>query len=164
MPVEGRDIGKITLVKETDSMTQNIGKYLTPTLARIADLSERQSDMQFKQLMHHINASSLRQCFEKLDRNAAIGSDGISKDQYEINNWSFESRFYCIIETETGESYSDKIVTSYIRENKDCTGKVLGSVVYSVERGILYLSTTQRLAGGKLELVTMDGKGFPTSR
>lgn len=85
MPVEGRDIGKIDFVKETEPMTQNVGKYLNPALARIADLSGRQPDMQFRQLMHHINELSLRQCFEKLDRNAAIGSDGVSKDQYEQN-------------------------------------------------------------------------------
>lgn len=64
-------------------MTQNIGKYLSTKLARIADLSARHPDMQFRQLMHHINEGSLRQCFEQLDRRAAVGSDGISKDQYE---------------------------------------------------------------------------------
>jgi group II intron reverse transcriptase/maturase len=85
MPVEGRSIGKIALAGETEEMTQNIPTYLTTELARIAYLSERDRDMVFKQLMHHINKDALQKCFDKLDRKAASGSDGITKDQYGQN-------------------------------------------------------------------------------
>lgn len=66
-------------------MTQNIPHYLTTKLARIAELSERDPDSVFRQLMHHFNKDTLQKCFHKLDRKAARGSDGITKDQYEQN-------------------------------------------------------------------------------
>ena len=66
-------------------MTQNIPTYLTTKLARIAELSECEPDKVFSQLMHHFDRDTLQMCFNKLDRKAARGSDGIAKDQYEQN-------------------------------------------------------------------------------
>jgi len=80
--VEGRVIGEVGLAREIDLMTQNIKEYLTPKLARIAYVSARNPEMEFSQLMHHFNRESLQKCFNKLDRKAASGSDGITKDRY----------------------------------------------------------------------------------
>ena len=83
MSAEERDIGKIDLAEETEVMTQSMQSHLSTKLARIAELSERDPTMVFEQLIHHFNEDTLKKCFDKLDRKAARGSDGITKDQYE---------------------------------------------------------------------------------
>lgn len=85
MPVEGRDIGKIDLAEDTEAMTQSIPTNLSTKLARIAELSERDPNRVFEQLMHHFNQGALQKCFDMLDRKAARGSDGVTKCQYEQN-------------------------------------------------------------------------------
>jgi len=59
--------------------------YADPELAKIAWLSSQNSAQVYHSLMHHINAASLRSCFEKLDGQKAIGVDKISKEIYGSN-------------------------------------------------------------------------------
>lgn len=54
-------------------------------LRRIAWLSERDRHKQFDSLMHHINESSLRECFYQLSGDKAVGADGVTKAEYEAN-------------------------------------------------------------------------------
>jgi len=54
-------------------------------LRRIAWLSERDKHKQFDCLMHHINATSLRECFYQLSGDRAVGADGITKADYTAN-------------------------------------------------------------------------------
>ena len=75
----------IDLAEETEVMTQSMPTCLSTKLARIAELSERDPDKVFEQLMHHFNKGALQKCFDMLDRKAACGSDGITMDQYEQN-------------------------------------------------------------------------------
>ncbi|MGZ4856947.1 MAG: reverse transcriptase domain-containing protein [Methanobacteriaceae archaeon] len=60
--------------------------YTTATkLKRIAFLSERDAHKQFNSLMHHFNEESLKECFNMLDWNKAVGVDGINKERYAQN-------------------------------------------------------------------------------
>lgn len=54
-------------------------------LRRIAWLSERDKDKQFDCLMHHINETSLKECFYQLSGDKAVGVDGITKEEYGKN-------------------------------------------------------------------------------
>lgn len=49
---------------------------------RISQLSAANEEMVFDQLMHHFDEQSLQQCYHRLDRKAASGSDGVTKTQY----------------------------------------------------------------------------------
>ncbi|MBF8264074.1 MAG: RNA-directed polymerase [Parachlamydiales bacterium] len=54
-------------------------------LNRITWLSEQDPDKKFECLMHLFNAESLRECFHELDKNKAVGIDGINKTAYAVN-------------------------------------------------------------------------------
>jgi group II intron reverse transcriptase/maturase len=54
-------------------------------LRRIAWLSGRDKHKQFDSLMHHINETSLRECFYQLSGDRAVGADGITKADYATN-------------------------------------------------------------------------------
>lgn len=51
-------------------------------LKRIAWLSARDKGKQFNCLMHHFNDESLAECFQQLDGNKAVGTDGVTKACY----------------------------------------------------------------------------------
>jgi RNA-directed DNA polymerase len=46
-------------------------------LKRIAWLSKQDPDKEFECLMHLFNQESLKDCFHQLDKNKAVGIDGI---------------------------------------------------------------------------------------
>jgi RNA-directed DNA polymerase len=54
-------------------------------LNRIAWLSEQDSSKTFECLMHLFNKESLLECFHGLDKNKAVGIDGIDKTRYAEN-------------------------------------------------------------------------------
>lgn len=62
--------------------TTDFHKITTTKLQRITWLSRRDSEKEFRCLMHHFNEESLRECFNMLDANRAVGTDGISKAIY----------------------------------------------------------------------------------
>jgi RNA-directed DNA polymerase len=51
-------------------------------LSRIAFLSSRDPQKQFRSLMHHFNEDSLKDCFNELDGKKAVGIDGMNKEAY----------------------------------------------------------------------------------
>lgn len=57
----------------------------TTKLQRIAQLSEREPQRTFINLMHIFNEDSLKECFNMLDGKKAIGVDGITKNMYSQN-------------------------------------------------------------------------------
>ena len=58
-------------------------QYTTTTkLTRIAQLSQGDTSKQFHCLMHHYNVDSLRDCFQELDGQKALGIDGVNKNDY----------------------------------------------------------------------------------
>jgi len=54
-------------------------------LRRIAWLSEQDKQKHFDRLIHHINVSSLKECFNQMSGSKAIGIDGVTKEEYEAN-------------------------------------------------------------------------------
>ena len=54
-------------------------------LRRIAWLSGKDEHKEFDRLMHHINESSLKECFYQLSGNKAVGVDRVTKAEYEAN-------------------------------------------------------------------------------
>lgn len=54
-------------------------------LRRIAWLSGMDAHKEFDSLMHHINESSLKECFYQLSGNKAVGADGVTKAEYEVS-------------------------------------------------------------------------------
>src|ERR1700735_2666470 len=51
-------------------------------LERIAWLSGRDKTKEFRQLMHHFNETSLKECYYELKGNRAVGTDGVTKTKY----------------------------------------------------------------------------------
>ena len=64
-------------MKATDFQSQT-----RTELDRIAWLSATKPSMRFNSLMHHYDRNALEACFNKLDRNKAVGTDGVDKQQY----------------------------------------------------------------------------------
>lgn len=60
-------------------------QYTDTELTKIMWLSAQDPQQEFTSLMHHINVTSLRNCFNKLDGKKAKGADGITKEQYGEN-------------------------------------------------------------------------------
>ncbi len=54
-------------------------------LALISGHAQRDPDFQFTSLAHLLNASYLRDCYKSLNRNKAVGIDGVSKEEYGKN-------------------------------------------------------------------------------
>ena len=54
-------------------------------LRRIAWLSGMDEHKEFDSLMHHVNQSSLKECFHQLSGDKAVGADGVTKAEYEAN-------------------------------------------------------------------------------
>lgn len=57
-------------------------------LERIAWLSQQDPGKEFECLMHLFNQESLIECFNELDKNKAIGADGVTKMAYGANLYS----------------------------------------------------------------------------
>ena len=54
-------------------------------LERISQLSKEKPDMVFTSVYHFINKDLLRQCHEEMDGKKAVGTDGITKEEYSRN-------------------------------------------------------------------------------
>lgn len=64
-------------------------KMTNTKLKRVAELSKLDPKKEFSCLMHYFNDGSLLDCFEQLDKNKAVGIDGVRKGDYEkdlVNN------------------------------------------------------------------------------
>lgn len=64
-------------------------KMTNTKLKRVAELSKLDPKKEFTCLMHYFNFESLLDCFQQLDKNKAVGIDGVSKADYEkdlVNN------------------------------------------------------------------------------
>lgn len=66
-------------------MGQQSHSATTTKLNRIAWLSKQDSQKEFECLMHLFNQESLIECFHELDKNKAVGVDGITKMAYGAN-------------------------------------------------------------------------------
>lgn len=66
-------------------MGQQSHSATTTKLNRIAWLSKQDSKKEYECLMHLFNQESLIECFHELDKDKAVGVDGITKTAYEAN-------------------------------------------------------------------------------
>lgn len=55
---------------------------MSPELARVAELARQNAQMAFRSLAHLIDEAALRRAFERLRKDAAVGVDGFTKEQY----------------------------------------------------------------------------------
>ena len=55
------------------------------TLERISQLWKENPDIKFTSLAHLINMDMLRDCYEKMDADKAVGIDGVTKSDYGKN-------------------------------------------------------------------------------
>lgn len=62
-----------------------IGDIMETKLARISQMSAENPDIVFTSLYHFINCEMLRDCHNKMDGSKAVGIDGITKEDYEMN-------------------------------------------------------------------------------
>lgn len=58
------------------------GKPLSNRIARIGQLSAMNPKMVFNNLGHHINETTLTECFKRLDGKKALGIDRVTKEEY----------------------------------------------------------------------------------
>jgi len=81
------------------------GEIMETKLARISQLSSENPDMVFVSIGHLINKELLKSCHEKMDGDKAVGIDGVSKKEYEVN---LEANLENLVERLKKRSYSPK--------------------------------------------------------
>jgi len=74
-------------------------------LARISQLSSENPEMVFVSIGHLINKELLKSCHEKMDGDKAVGIDGVSKEEYEVN---LETNLENLVERLKKRSYRPK--------------------------------------------------------
>lgn len=89
MPLEGSRKGT---VPRSPSMQSNIkeetltihrgGVLMETKLERISQLSWEKPDMVFTSIGHLINREMLKKCHEEMDKDKAVGIDGVTKEEY----------------------------------------------------------------------------------
>ena len=83
--MERRAQGNINFEGETIVGTTESQTTTYTALSRIAWKSSQDRRTVFHSLMHHINVDSLANCYQQLDGNKAVGTDGITKGDYGDN-------------------------------------------------------------------------------
>jgi len=58
---------------------------VSPKLVKVAELARKDPKIRFNTLAHLIDEEALRRAFKRLEGQAAVGVDGITKEQYEQN-------------------------------------------------------------------------------
>jgi retron-type reverse transcriptase len=58
---------------------------MSPQLQKVAERAKRDPKAQFHSLAHLIDEASLIRSFNRLRKDAAVGVDGVTKEQYEQN-------------------------------------------------------------------------------
>ena len=84
------------------SILQSAMSFMETGLMRIERLSTENPGMEFKWLIQHFTKDNLIKCFHELGRKKAVGIDGRSKDEYEMN---LEENIEFLIERMKGLKY-----------------------------------------------------------
>jgi group II intron reverse transcriptase/maturase len=74
-----------TKSQKVESLMKRPTSKTDTKLKRIAMLSERNPKMEFLGIMHHFNDASLKECFNLLKKNKAVGTDKVTKKDYSMN-------------------------------------------------------------------------------
>lgn len=71
-------------------------------LQRIAEMSQKDANIKFTSIHHMMNEELLLECHKELDKNKAVGIDGISKEEY---NQNIEENINILVEKLKKKSY-----------------------------------------------------------
>ena len=71
-----------TISKRRHCLYLEIGAAMETKLARISQLSGEHPDMVFTSIGHLINKELLKECHKEMDGKKAVGTDGITKEEY----------------------------------------------------------------------------------
>lgn len=74
-----------TKSQKAESLIKRPTSKTDTKLKRIAMLSEKNPKMEFLGIMHHFNDESLKECFSRLKKNKAVGTDKVTKEDYAMN-------------------------------------------------------------------------------
>ena len=66
----------------TDASTAEI---MSPSLLEVAERARREPDGKFHSLAHHLDVSMLMRAYDRARKDAAVGVDGITKEEYGQN-------------------------------------------------------------------------------
>jgi len=72
-------------IRETRLMMQSIGKVLSPELIRVKERAKANPKERFTSLAHYLTVDRLRRSYDRLNKDSAVGVDGISKAKYGEN-------------------------------------------------------------------------------
>lgn len=97
-------------------------------LARISELSREKPEMKFNSIGHLINYDMLKACHNKMGGNKAVGIDGISKSDYDMN---LEGNLSNLVQRLKNKSYRPKPARR-VEVPKD-NGKTRPLSIYSYE-------------------------------
>lgn len=67
------------------SGTKRPYQSMSPGLARVAARAQKYPEERMQSLAHHVNEDALLRSFGRIKRNAAVGVDGVSKQEYGQN-------------------------------------------------------------------------------
>src|SRR5919108_2693694 len=84
MPLEGRRPHMDARRKETSSAHRS-GEPVATKLRRIAEKARTEPSFKFTSLYHLMNEELLRECFQRLNKDAAAGIDNVTKEMYAEN-------------------------------------------------------------------------------
>ena len=74
-----------TKSQKVESLMKRPTSKTDTKLKRIAMLSGINPKMEFLGIMHHFNDASLKECFNLLKKNKAVGTDKVTKEDYSMN-------------------------------------------------------------------------------
>jgi len=84
MPLEGRRPHMVARSEETPPALRS-GNPVATKLRRIAEKARTESSFKFTSLYHLMNEELLRECFQRLRKDAAAGIDNVTKEEYAEN-------------------------------------------------------------------------------
>src|SRR5688500_13292864 len=64
------------------SLSTNKGTNISPGLLKVAERAKRDPDARFNSLAHLVDEAALKRAFRRIRKDAAVGVDGVTKDQY----------------------------------------------------------------------------------
>jgi RNA-directed DNA polymerase len=84
MPLEGRRPHMVARSEETPAVLRS-GEPVATKLRRIAEKARTEPSFKFTSLYHLMNEELLRECFQRLNKDAAAGIDKVTKEMYAEN-------------------------------------------------------------------------------
>ena len=74
-----------TCSREIRTTFQTVGKNLSPDLLRVQERAKANKEEQFRSLAHYMTVECLRRSYKRLNKQSAVGVDGLSKSEYGDN-------------------------------------------------------------------------------